>query len=94
MTTHENKRFPFLQLKCCGFRSYRDWANSTWYKDNTNKEVPASCCKSDSDKPTCYLRSTFDVANIFTKVNLHVKCYIWEDTVVYGLYRVYVNCIL
>ncbi len=60
----------FLQLKCCGVRSYRDWINSTWYKDNTDKEVPASCCKSESDKPTCYKRSTFDVTKVYTKVGL------------------------
>ena len=58
-----------LKLECCGFRNYRDWNSSKWYKDNINKEVPPSCCKSDAKKPACYQKATFDVTNIFTKVS-------------------------
>jgi hypothetical protein len=60
--------YHLLQLKCCGVRSYEDWGNSTWDKDNTNKAVPPSCCKSENDKPSCYQKSTFDVKNIYTQV--------------------------
>ena len=56
-------------MKCCGVRSYRDWNTSIWYKDNVDKEVPATCCKSDSEKPSCYKKSTFDLTNIYTKVS-------------------------
>ena len=82
------------QLKCCGVRSYEDWVNSTWYKDNLNKAVPASCCKSEKDKPSCYQRSTFDVTNIYTQGCLEeLEDFVQDHLLIIGAIGVAISCI-
>ncbi|XP_028409457.1 CD151 antigen-like isoform X2 [Dendronephthya gigantea] len=82
------------ELKCCGVRSYRDWNNSIWHEDNMNKMVPPSCCKSDSNKPTCYQKSTFDLANIYTNGCLsELEDFVQKHLMVIGATGVAISCI-
>lgn len=39
--------FPFLQLHCCGYYSYRDWENvlNNTSSNGTSMDVPESCCE-------------------------------------------------
>ena len=34
-----------INCACCGVDSYRDWANTTWSRDNPGVLAPVSCCR-------------------------------------------------
>ena len=39
-------RQTVFQMKCCGFKSYKDWEDNP-YLSTQGKKVPESCCKHD-----------------------------------------------
>ena len=59
------------KVKCCGITGPGDWAGSKWKNGTANKNVPDSCCKTETAGCGVLLQQIHHGERLLGKINYH-----------------------